>query len=673
MIKLVDLLLENKVYKPKPLNEVYSEGLIKKMVDLYKTQTTESEDQIRANIKRFEQLTGSIAKKLADNNPLVMRVLPDDLKKPNNVRDITKYDYDTLVKVLKAADTKSTDPYKQAIEFYKKQNHLVDPAIIGNYVARFKQNVNTLKQKIDDHDDEAIELVPKELLKKDAYKDILNWRSFEGLEHMLDSLFPIESKGVEGEADNDATTDADKIYDKDGLEIYQGDEEHKCIRYGKGYPWCIGRTMYANYRYQQSRGNNRMFYFIFDRNLPKTDKYHAVVLHAFEDGGYTRTTAKNGDESSPMTWDKMGKDLFMKDKQGGPEVWNRIRGLEKLFKFKNPNRDELRRMGFKNKRLTLDAFIDLDHEDKKDWMRANATDRSIVTPEIVKSLPAFGEGVSKNDLINYGREFSMEELQPTTGLIKRYADYSFTHRKERALPPSFIPYFKEDIKEKYFKQFEKSFLRFDLIEKYFGSDITKQYVQEQLKDLGYLPKDATKWIEDPKQKQLFELYSKLFTNWDLSSSGGDTDEKDIEASNQTICPILLSQEQWKKMSPNDQKNLVDLIKKLNGKSEKDGKYEAVLLGAPFIIENNGKDFLVLPKSKDNENEFVITDTQGNIQDKTIYNDMDLGSENISNPFVVSKVFKIKDVKANGKNLIIKENYYDNWDKYSLQRRAGIIK
>ena len=36
------------------------------MVELYSTQTKDTPDQITSNIKRFEQLTSSIAKKLAD-------------------------------------------------------------------------------------------------------------------------------------------------------------------------------------------------------------------------------------------------------------------------------------------------------------------------------------------------------------------------------------------------------------------------------------------------------------------------------------------------------------------------------------------------------------------------------------------------------------------------------
>ena len=61
----------------------YSEKLILQMINIYKSQTQDSEDQIKSNIKRFEQLTNSIAKKLADKNPLIVSAIPDDLKTNN--------------------------------------------------------------------------------------------------------------------------------------------------------------------------------------------------------------------------------------------------------------------------------------------------------------------------------------------------------------------------------------------------------------------------------------------------------------------------------------------------------------------------------------------------------------------------------------------------------------
>ena len=115
----------------------YSEKLILQMINIYKSQTQDSEDQIKSNIKRFEQLTNSIAKKLADKNPLIVSAIPDDLKTNNKFRDITLYkDYNSLLKVLKAADSKPVDIYKQAIEMYKKQDQYANPQIPQNKTKR---------------------------------------------------------------------------------------------------------------------------------------------------------------------------------------------------------------------------------------------------------------------------------------------------------------------------------------------------------------------------------------------------------------------------------------------------------------------------------------------------------------------------------------------------------
>jgi len=162
-IKLLSLLKE------------YSDKTINGMIQIYKPQTQDSEEQIKTNIKRFQQLTDSIAKKLQDNNPLITNIIPNELQDNNKFRDITLYkDYNLLLRVLKAADTKSVDIYKQAIERYKKQNQYIEPRIIGNYVARFKQNLNELIIRVESQDRESLRSIPKELLKGDAYKNILN-------------------------------------------------------------------------------------------------------------------------------------------------------------------------------------------------------------------------------------------------------------------------------------------------------------------------------------------------------------------------------------------------------------------------------------------------------------------------------------------------------------------
>ena len=59
------------------------------------------------------------------------------------------------------------------------------------------------------------------------------------------------------------------IENNDEILILKGDDEHKCVKYGKGYSFCISRggggNMYGNYRLSKAS----TFYFIFFKNIYK--------------------------------------------------------------------------------------------------------------------------------------------------------------------------------------------------------------------------------------------------------------------------------------------------------------------------------------------------------------------------------------------------------------------
>ena len=335
----------------------YSEKVTNQLLDLYKGQTTDSPDQIKANINRFSQITGALRQKVEAKDRAILMMIPKDLQEKNRYLDITQYQsYDTLLKIIKAVSKKKVDIYAQAIDYFKKTNINIDEIIIKNYVARFKANIKDLEEKVEGGDEEAKNFIPKEILKNKAYTSITNWRKLEDVERMLDTLYPYQSKETSDDnVENSAEVDSDLIYSKDGLEIYRGDSEHKCVRYGKNgyYSWCIsypgGRSMYSGYRFRGEAGSNRMFYFVFDRTQPDTklatrgfeNKYHVVAIHTTEEGKYSRTTANNGDEETPTTWANLGRQ-FIADGPDGVRMWNKIKNLEHLFKFIPPSKDELR-------------------------------------------------------------------------------------------------------------------------------------------------------------------------------------------------------------------------------------------------------------------------------------------------------------------------------------------
>lgn len=663
----------------------YSDKIMNQMVTLYKSQTSEPEDQIISNIKRFQQLAGTIDKKFKEENPVLLSVLPDELKKPNTIRDITKYqEYDTLIKVLKAADSKPQDIYKQAIEFYKKQNQYLPPNIIGNYVARFKKNLKDLEDKVKEKDEATLSVVPKDLREKDRYLNILNWRNFEELERMLDSIFPTSEEGATIDQ-NDARVNGELIYEneKDQIEIYKGDSEERCIKYGKGYGWCIGRGMYSNYRYLQHQASHkRMFYFVFDRSLPKEDKYHAVVIHAFSGGGYTRTTAINGDEGSPKSWEELGE-LIKSDKGSGPAFWSKIKNLESYFKFIAPSKDEQRKIGFRGQRKTLAEYSQMDKEDQRDWARANATDNNIVTSEIVKSMPPFDntlEGPSKNDLINHDRIFTYDELKGNIGLIKRYADYRYT--RGLVLPPIYLMYLKPELKEDYYQKHSRKYLTFELIKKYLGDEYAQRYINDISKELQYIPKEYIHLVPN-KYKNIYKLFSILTKNWSLFQGANDVDniENETQANSQNVDVNPLYYDDLKKLSPEMLKNIKSLAFKINDNN----KYKDIIYALPTIVKQNGRSYFLVPKDEEASNEltnwYIIDDNMNivktfNAYDMVLNKDSGLTKAGFID-YETDKVLKVvngDDIKIDKKpfSTLLKEDIYENTSKYIFQRKAGII-
>lgn len=122
--------------------------------------------------------------------------------------------------------------------------------------------------------------------------------------------------------DEGPNAELDTLYNKNNLVIMKGDLQEKCITYGSGYSWCISRkdaeNMFFSYR---MRMNEPMFYFVFDKDRPKEDIYHAIVIYVDNQGVFNVATANNPGDLQ-MTWDNIIK------KQP------KLAGLEGLFKHK---------------------------------------------------------------------------------------------------------------------------------------------------------------------------------------------------------------------------------------------------------------------------------------------------------------------------------------------------
>lgn len=92
-----------------------------------------------------------------------------------------------------------------------------------------------------------------------------------------------ESELVQSRMRADHFGERPPIFRNESLEVYETDGPGDCIKYGKGYSFCIsqpGNTMWQSYRDSQTS----TFYFVYDKSRPDTDPLHIVVVDITKNG-----------------------------------------------------------------------------------------------------------------------------------------------------------------------------------------------------------------------------------------------------------------------------------------------------------------------------------------------------------------------------------------------------
>ena len=621
----------------------------------------------RQLIQQFDQKKSSLAQKLD------IVVLPDELKRNNNYLDINKYSYDDMVKLIGSLPQNEEKIKKEAIKkFIDKEQ--IDKATAQSYVARFMNKKKDLKYAVENGtEDERFskeqvkKFIPVRLLANDLYLDPRNYR-WQNLEQMLDALFPTQIK-VGDEGENLAETDADKIYSKDGIEVYKCDEVHKCIQYNptvektsrKKYGWCVAQPGNTNYDYYRFQESSPTFYFIFDRNKTSSpehsrfdDPYHAMALQVNTDGkSYVVTNADNAGDNKAASWDDISKIV-------PPDTWAKIKNLKELFKPVALSGSERARKFAQGKNLTVDEFKELSQDEKIMYVQAKAM-KNALKPDVLSILPKYKislEGRTTtlaNVAIDSGQKFNYAELKDYPSLASRYAIFRFRHTdySKTPIPLPFIQYLDEPAKEKYLDTYDGVF-SLELIEKYFGEKSAKEFVKKQLKNLDYLPPSAVKYIDNDKLKQLFSAYNKLFVNWKFGENLNPDEEKMAtfyDSPNQDVDPAPILAKQWAKLSPQERKTLLDLANKVNGEN----KYLTLLYGLPFFIKSGGSYYTLLPVAETDGRytDWVLLDqndkvVQSNIDgDESFINDESISGGYFSDDTKPRRVYDAGEVTLNG--------------------------
>ena len=654
-------------YKKKSNLLEYSEKFINDTIERWKQDNPEVNNNVaRQLIQRFDQIKSGLSSKLE------VVVLPDDLKKGNRYLNLDFYSFEDLVKLIKSIPEKESNIIKQAIKRFVDKFG-VPPEAAKDYTKRFLNKRETLKIGITDGIEELglssqdiLDYIPQRLRRDNTFLDprVWNWDDFERL---LDGLFPVYAKVKDGdEVDNTAETNADKIYNKDGLEVYKADDVKKCIQYNptnkdtgtKTYGWCVTQPGNTNYDYYRFRDNAPTFYIVFDRNKPSTkaygrwdDPWHAYVIQAKNDDTYIITNANNDRDLNVDSWEKISTESTI-DTEG----WNRLKGLKDLFKSIPLSAIERGRKMAAGKNLSLDEFKELSMEDKILYVLGRGSKNSI-SDELLEVLPRFPkikvEGRSTtltNVAIDSGQEIPYKFLKEYPALAKRYAIFRFRHTDygNTPIPLVYVQYLDPPAKEKYLETFDNN-LTFEYILEFFGEELARKYVNEEAKKLEFLPPKAINFIDNNNLKQLYVLYSKLIENWQFSSNTNisrEELEKQKFMPEQAVSPNPLNYSQLKSMSSNEINTIISLINKYN-KSE---KYSTLLYALPFLIKDNNKEYFLVPNKAANENDvekWILVDKNMKIL-KEYDEDLNYNDIYISHGYYVNdegQVDRILDLKS----------------------------
>ena len=622
-----------------------------------------SEKFINDTIERWQQddpnINPAVAKKLIQRfdqvkqglNPEILP-LSDKLKQKKNYLNLDLYSYDDLEKVIRAVPEKEKNVKKQAVSRFVEKFDIDKPTALS-YVSRFLANKDNLKFGFKDgipelnlSAEEIQNFIPDNLRRNNNFLDPRLWK-WNDFEQILDAVFPSQKRVSGEEGGNDATTNADKIYDKDGLEIYKGDDINKCISYNptldsgrKKYGWCVtqpGNTMYDTYRFREDRPT---FYFVFDRTRPSTpnhtpfdDVWHAYVIQIKTNGTYMVTAADNRGDIDVKTWEEIPVKTGMDS-----QAWDRIKDKKDYFKPIALSSVERGRLFASGKTLNLDEFKELTTQDKILYVQGKAS-KNKLDSDILEVLPKFPkiklDGRSTtlvNVAIDSGQEFPYKALEDSQALAKRYAIFRFRHTNysKNPIPLYYIQYLDTNAKKKYLEQFEDN-VTFEYVEKFFGEDFAKEYVNNQVKTLDYLPPVAIKYIDDDNLKKLYTIYNKLTSNWEFSDTTNVSDEelKTLkQMPPQEVTPNYITYKNLNDFSSGELNVIINLVKKYN----KNPKFSTLLYALPFVVENQGKSYLLVPKNSD-FNEWVLVSPEKQIV-KQYKGELSYGDEYINSGYYI---------------------------------------
>lgn len=295
----------------------------------------------------------------------------------------------------------------KALEKFKKENPDLTDKDINPYIEMFSQ-------------------------KQESYifkqKDIFQYK-FSDLKKIIDDNFPKTAYTKTDKDEVDFKGSEDVVYNQNGLLILKGDLKEKCIRYGKGYKWCISKDDASNlFFYYRMRFEEPAFYFVFDEDKPEDDPYHAIVIVKNIESGYYVVTAKN-DEEVEMTWYEV------------EAIQPKLKGLRGLFRHAPLTREERKDYDKYKKTASESEYSDFTYEEKEKYIGfvhrlterqirntpkaliskyATTTTGDNIPGDILKTLPPSDVRKMIDNIQQHGSSMPKDQFESISDELKKY-------------------------------------------------------------------------------------------------------------------------------------------------------------------------------------------------------------------------------------------------------------
>jgi hypothetical protein len=420
--------------------------LQKQLLDKFKLETQDSEEQIVKYINDFERLKQSL---------------------PSDKRDITRYDYKTLKSLIdgkEGSKVRKSDVNSAITNFLKREKKLplLELRLAVKKFFEIQSEIKNAPKNIEKYsylklvkflEENYANLLTQKLLNKFRTENqtltnnailfyITNYiqnignipfempsvdlMSFTQFEHLIDEM--IAKEGLSKKASVDLK-DIDTVYDDNNLIVFAPTAKDQCISLGHGRPWCTSRMGSGNLYYNYRLNHNKTLYYVLDKSRDYEDRFFATVILVDPRGGTAFADKTNSGRFSGhenMSWDEISshipklanlKDLFVPRPLSDEEI-------EMRDKYKNF--DYSARYG---KRLpgnqTPMEYFDSPKEVEL-WMEINSPeladeDYATLTPELKKKYIALGfdltprqVAASEAVVLKYYADKKIEKIKQTT-------------------------------------------------------------------------------------------------------------------------------------------------------------------------------------------------------------------------------------------------------------------